>query len=62
MRKLLEGRLGYSRENELPVCAGQERTPREHTCYKRMQELVDVLERYLSSPERRACKTIGHES
>jgi len=32
--------------------AGQQRTLREHTWYHRMQELVDILKRHLSHPER----------
>jgi hypothetical protein len=34
-------------EREAIARAGQERTLREHTWYHRMQELIDIVERYL---------------
>jgi len=51
--ELIQYYLEHVEERETIARAGQERTLREHTYYKRMQELVDILERYLSSPRRR---------
>jgi spore maturation protein CgeB len=51
--ELIQYYLEHVEEREAIARAGQERTLREHTYYKRMQELVGILERYLSSPRRR---------
>jgi spore maturation protein CgeB len=50
--ELIQYYLEHDDEREAIAHAGQERTLREHTYYKRMQELVDILERYLSYPKR----------
>jgi len=39
--------LMHENEREAVARAGQERTLREHTWYHRMQELIDIVERYL---------------
>lgn len=44
--------LEHEDERAAIAKAGQERTLREHTWYHRMQELVDILKRHLSHPER----------
>jgi hypothetical protein len=49
--ELIRYYLEHDEEREAIARAGQERTLREHTYYKRMQELVDILERYLSYPK-----------
>jgi len=46
--------LEHEDERAAIAKAGQERTLREHTYYQRMQELVDIVERHLSRPERAA--------
>lgn len=51
---LIQYYLEHGDEREAIARAGQRRTLREHTYYKRMQELVDILERYLSYPKRAA--------
>ena len=51
--ELIQYYLEHVEERETVARAGQERTLREHTYHRRMQELVDILERYLSSPRRR---------
>jgi hypothetical protein len=50
--ELVQYYLEHNDEREAIARAGQERTLREHTYYRRMQELVDILERYLSYPKR----------
>jgi len=50
--------LEHEDERAAIAKAGQERTLREHTYYHRMQELVDILERHLSYPER-AARVVG---
>lgn len=54
--ELIQYYLEHDDEREAIVCAGQARTLREHTYYQRMQELVNILERYLSYPEHRVFK------
>ena len=44
--------MAHEDERKMIARAGQERTLREHTYYQRMQELVAILERYLSQPNR----------
>jgi spore maturation protein CgeB len=39
--------LGHDEEREAIARAGQQRTLRDHTYYKRMQELVDIVRKYL---------------
>lgn len=46
--KLLKYYLEHEDERLAIAKAGQQRTLREHTYYQRMQELVGILERYLS--------------
>jgi len=45
--ELIQYYLEHDKEREAIARAGQERTLREHTYYQRMQELVDVLCKYL---------------
>jgi hypothetical protein len=52
--ELIRYYLEHDDEREGIARAGQERTLREHTYYQRMQELVGILERYLSYPKRSA--------
>lgn len=39
--------LEHDKEREATARAGQQRTLREHTYYHRMQELVDIVCKYL---------------
>jgi len=39
--------LDHENEREAIARAGQERTLKEHTYYHRMQELVDIVQKYL---------------
>ena len=52
--ELVQYYLEHDDEREAIAHAGQERTLREHTYYRRMQELVDILERYISYHKRAA--------
>lgn len=52
--ELIQYYLDHDDEREAIARAGQARTLREHTYYKRMQELVDILERHLSYPKHAA--------
>ena len=45
--ELVQYYLEHDNEREAIARAGQERTLREHTYYHRMQELVDIVSRYL---------------
>jgi len=44
--KLVQYYLEHDREREAIARAGQERTLREHTFYHRMQEVVEIVNRY----------------
>lgn len=46
--ELIQYYLDHPAEAETIACAGQSRTLREHTYEKRMEELVPILQRYLS--------------
>lgn len=50
--------LDHEDERTAIAKAGQERTLREHTYYHRMEELVDVVDRYLRYPERITRKVV----
>ena len=39
--------LAHDKEREAIAHAGQQRTLREHTYFHRMQELIDIVHRYL---------------
>ena len=45
--ELIQYYLEHAEEREAIARAGQQRTLREHTYYQRMQELVDIVRRYL---------------
>jgi len=45
--ELIQYYLEHHEEREAIARAGQERTLREHTYYQRMQELVDIVRKYL---------------
>lgn len=45
--ELIKYYLGHDEEREAIACAGQERTLKEHTYYQRMQQLVDIIRKYL---------------
>jgi spore maturation protein CgeB len=45
--ELIQYYLEHEAEREAIACAGQERTLREHTYYQRMQELVEIVRKYL---------------
>jgi spore maturation protein CgeB len=45
--ELVKYYLEHDKEREAIARAGQERTLREHTYYHRMQELVEIVGRYL---------------
>ena len=45
--ELIEYYLKHDGERETIACAGQERTLREHTYYHRMQEMVDIVQKYV---------------
>jgi hypothetical protein len=49
--ELIRYYLEHGDEREAIASAGQRRTLREHTYYQRMQELVDIVERYLRLPQ-----------
>jgi len=42
--------LEHEEEREQIARAGQQRTLRDHTYYQRMQDLVDIVQRYLQQP------------
>jgi spore maturation protein CgeB len=42
--------LEHEEEREEIARAGQQRTLRDHTYYQRMQDLVDIVQRYLQQP------------
>jgi spore maturation protein CgeB len=44
---LIQYYLEHDKEREAIACEGQERTLREHTCYQRMKELVELVGKYL---------------
>lgn len=48
--ELIRYYLEHGDEREAIARAGQRRTLREHTYYQRMQELADIIERYLRLP------------
>jgi spore maturation protein CgeB len=45
--ELIQYYLEHDEERKAIARAGQERTLREHTYYQRLQELVDIVRRYL---------------
>ena len=45
--ELIQYYLEHDDEREAIACAGQQRTLREHTYYQRMQELVEIVRKYL---------------
>ena len=45
--ELIRYYLEHDDEREAIACAGQQRTLREHTYYQRMEELVDIVRKYL---------------
>ena len=45
--EMIQYYLEHEDEREEIARAGQQRTLRDHTYYQRMQELVDIVERYL---------------
>lgn len=45
--ELIEYYLGHEEEREDIAHAGQERTLKEHTYYQRMQEFVEIVEKYI---------------
>lgn len=45
--ELIQYYLEHDEEREAIARAGQQRTLREHTYYQRMQELVDIIQKYL---------------
>ena len=45
--KVIEFYLDHDKEREAIAKAGQQRTLSEHTYHNRMQELVEIVERYL---------------
>jgi spore maturation protein CgeB len=49
--ELIRYYLEHGDEREAIARAGQRRTLREHTYYQRMQELADIVERYLRLPQ-----------
>ncbi len=49
--ELIQYYLEHDDERETIAAAGQQRTLREHTYYRRMQELVDIVGRYLRQPQ-----------
>ncbi len=49
--ELIQYYLEHDDERDAIAKAGQQRTLREHTYYQRMQELVDIMERYLRYPQ-----------
>jgi len=46
-RDLVEYYLSHDAERQAIAGAGQRRTLREHTYYQRMQELVDIIGKYM---------------
>lgn len=50
--ELVQYYLDHEDERAAIARAGQQRTLREHTYYCRMQEMVDIVERYLRQPQR----------
>lgn len=50
--ELVQYYLDHEDERHAIARAGQQRTLREHNYYHRMQEMVDIVERYLRQPQR----------
>jgi spore maturation protein CgeB len=48
--EMIQYYLEHDEEREAIARAGQQRTLRDHTYHKRMQELVDIVERHLRQP------------
>lgn len=57
--ELVKHYLEHEEERLAIARAGQERTLREHTFYHRMQELTDIIERYLHKPEMATQRIFG---
>lgn len=54
--KLIKYYLEHEEERASIAAAGQRRTLEEHTYYHRMEELVQIVDQYLRTPERVACR------